>query len=586
MLQANSAPAQIDIGTGEPFPTGSYDVPNEPFDIDEHRLIHSSLPLQGHRDSELFAPVMYGPYGRTVAGFQTAVIVNNPDPTDVTVTLDYWARDGVFMYQTLATIPAKATLVESAFLVQGGISSGNQPYAALGMVHVTTEAKNRRVTGGVIHYAEQTLNPLSPFGTVVLDLERYLSTMQPLQPRNPKKSRSFFGPIPVRNPGDPASANLPSTVTGLFSFVNLVNPNPVPNKVEVVVKQASDGSVVESQTVVVAPYGAHQVIRPFRYSLERLISPGGGPYDDLTVTATSLNELPILGELLMMDFDVDYFTTQVGQVNSKANMVSVAGADLLSKNLVNPELVQTFPMNTAVGIANMGEASVPVNVTYYGDSGNVLGTDLITVSGMGSAMIATGSSDTPNFPSGTPIGIERGWIDVTGNSSTLVGWSVRGTGFDNVGHSYGELLHGNSLIGHQRGWLEGGLVRTNAPLAFDLTSSEEDPGYIAFVNDSVSNIGAYRYDFWLEDGTPAGGLPFLGVPYLRTSRTYEDAVPNSIINNQDDVHHGQVSYSTGRIKGIATIGGALLGRIYGEIFGYPGPGDILEDPGSDPTGTK
>ncbi|MGE0145575.1 MAG: hypothetical protein AB7I19_20175 [Planctomycetota bacterium] len=546
--------------------TGPNDRPADTYLAAEHANVSCSLPLQGNRLSTKYAPVLFGANAPTLANFVTVVVVNNTDPTlNLVVDIDYYDNNGT----VLSTLNSVFIAPEDSYVGVAPLSG-----TTVGTVRVRTNAQTQATTfvGATVYYANTVVNPLNPKASI--QASDYLASMQPLQGLQRAETTLHFGPIPVHafSPNSPLDL-----VNGIFGFITLINPAIAPNNVQITLSNGN-GFVQALPPVAIAAGGAAIDTTAFNRALGIFTNGLPGDDEDLFITVTSLDNRPLIGELLMMDLasNQNFGDGELSNVGGRVRLASTMAGYVATSTAVSPEVtVQLNDIQSAIGISRVaGGALVPATVTYYDRDGNVLGSDVTPPLGpTRSVVIGPGMAASPNFPTG---GVFGGWARVTTPAGALIGWTMRGS--ENAAHphrAYAELLWGNGGSEHAFGWLSGGLRRSIAPLAFELDDLNPDPGYIAFVNDSTANLGVWELRFW-EMVTPglSGLQAFAGLGLNRTALTYEDP----IITTPAQLHFGQTSVTNVGVKGIATIGGELGIRLGLEVPSYPGPGDLVRPP--------
>lgn len=545
---------------------GPSDGPTDPFSIAEHGNVSCSLPLLGNRTLAKYAPVMYGGGTPAVANFTSVVVVNNPDSmTSVTVEVSYYNGAGTTVSTALATIPPFGTHREQAPAAVGRIGSV-RVRALPGVSHP--------IVGAVLHYADQVTDPSDPdHGNVLFGLP-YLASMQPLQELQRSETVLNFGPIPIRAPSPNTTLDL---VSGLFGVINLVNPAVTANNITVTI--ASWNTPSTSFATQIPAGGSLQILDAWKLAETILTNLTPNDDRDLMITVTSQSGLALVGELLMLDLASDANFGGKGvlhQAGGRTRMSSVMPGYVPRLSLFTPEItVQNGDFNSVIGIGKVsGGALSQVTIQYFDANGVMLpNADFIPSFGYNQVVIlGPGMPMSPNFPTT----IFKGSARITNTAGSLVGWTMRGSeGFSGTEkHAYADLLFPNGGSEHKTGWLDLGWNNANAPLAFDNVEGFEDPGYVALVNSTSSNLGFYRYAFFNAAGSVAGVSPqYVGLAPNFTSLTYEDP----FITLLAPYHSGRVLTQTGAITGIATIGGELTGRLsFLPPANYVGPGTLLD----------
>jgi hypothetical protein len=238
-------------------------------------------------------------------------------------------------------------------------------------------------------------------------------------------------------------------------------------------------------------------------------------------------------------------------------------------------------IQTTLGLWNTGPTDAgPLTIEYFDQNGTVIQTGTIpSLPPAQSARIHPGVFGYPASPSGF------GWARVSAcnASARLVGWSIAelvspaSTPSDPGNReAYGEVLAGNNDKEPGTGFAvtSGGATWTRkaAPLV-RVDPTWYWPGYTTFANDSVPNVGPYRFRFYNSAGSGtcnASGI-FAGLRFPNSSTTYEDAL---LVNSPACV--GNFSERVDVTNG-PFVGMNVLGDPFGE-YGIPGFAGVPADP--------
>jgi len=535
-----------------PTPTGSLGRPGDTFTSDgDYYWVHSSTHLQGRATTEKFAPGLFfnPPAPVELSGFRSAVVVNNPSPTaTATVTIRFLDPAGLPLGPpNVVVLGPDATWAKGASELA---AFGN----GLGSAQVTSDEP---IVGVTIHHTPNAVvegvmisdpDYVAPFNGAV--------SLQQLQQAQDAKTQLWWGPVPESNQMPIDSLN------GVLPFFWVMNPNPVSNTISISIT-SRNGTVLPTVPVTLQPYGNHldmslwSFLAPTYTSVIPVVLD-----DDWRITVTSTSGLSLIGEGVMTDFFGDGGATNL-QLGTKFRMTSTMMANSKSQRPVNPELTYETvgpTVETMVGVWNATTSNIgPLRVRYYNRNGVLLATDTVTTFGRGAVLrVGPGLASSPNYPA---PGVFDGWLRIEACSSGLVGWTMReveGPGFNKT---YGEVLQGTNgsepgpgldvTVGSTN------LIRKVAPFV-RTDGSFWWPGYMSFVNNSVGNVGAYYYRFFDLGGanvTNLAGQPFVGVPWARTSFTYQDPLVTTFFALNGS---GLVDHTTGRVEGIEVLGDPMI----------------------------
>ncbi|HEV7667526.1 MAG TPA: hypothetical protein VGS22_03315 [Thermoanaerobaculia bacterium] len=566
---ASAASAQFLIEPGpqlclkqiQPVPSG---VTSRPFDnfnsYEDYRWVHSSVNLQGQPAYEKFAAGLFWfpPFPTDLAYFQSAVVVNNPDPVNsTTITVEFYDMLGTLLAAPSYFLGPEATKVVPA----SPLLSGSSATPGLGVARVI--GLNLPIVGETVHHADYV--DLSAFGGGFLaDGEAAslgLNSTQQLQMFQAGKTTLWFGPMPAST-----SATL-DFLTGTSPMIWIANPNS--SATTVTFRYSSLGGTVFAPVTVTIPAFGSWLERTLWNAAIPFFLSVPGPFDDdyrVVVTASQ----PIVGDALLVDlFDANLVP------GGRFRMGSAMLANTPSAKLVNPELTYEVVdpgVETIVGIYNPTTANVgPVSVHYFDRNGASLGVDSFTTFPRGfMARIGPGLPASPNYPA---AGVFAGWMRISACKPGLVGWTMRQGGEYASSNSpkkvWGEELTGANGLEPGPGFTvtvgSNTFVRKVSPLV-RADPSWYWPGYTTWVNDGVANAGNYWFRFYDHPGvdrTNAAGQPFTGLRFGATSFTYDDPLVNGFgaINLS-----GRVDTTNGGFDGIHVIGDPLWE--WG-IFGEP-----------------
>lgn len=562
----------------DPIPAGALGRPVAAFPGADHHYLHSSDHLQGRPANVKWAGglIYRPPVASGFDQFTSAVVVDNPNPAQpLQVQIDYFDHNGVLVGTSFpAPIPPEGHYVEAAAPLAGSLGVGS--------ARITAIDGHLLVGSSLLHTPCVTNSQ----GLLICDNDvpqptPGASSLQQLQVDQGSKEL-WWGPLPLTMISNIDFFNLQSP------FLWVVNPNNQINKIRV------DLVAYERISGAVTPFTwRNYTLQPFGTLLEKAGPHLAGlpvnglwdqfyawyaalpqPYDyDVMVHIVSESSLPILGDGVMTDF---YGTPDATQPDvllpgDKFRMASHMLASTPTQRLIDPDFSYQpgGVIQTLIGLFNAGTVNAgPIRIQYFNNNGVVVGTGNIPVLPPNqSVRIEPG---TFGYPAGA---VGFGWVRIDGCSNDkLVGWSVREiqpTGTPHYHKAFGELLDGNG--GKEPG---DGFTVTNATGTWIRKVSTIVrtwpswywPGYTTFANTNAPNVGLYWDLFFNAAGgacTNVAGQPFAGVPFARTSTTYED--PQSICGPAN--LSGRVDTGSGRIKGIHVLGDPFV------EWGIPGFAD-------------
>jgi hypothetical protein len=554
----------------DPVPSGSSGTPGDPFPALDHRFVHSSVGLQGLRAKVKYAggllhlPSAVPGFG----GFTSAIVVDNPDPsTPVVCHIDYFNNNGVLTGTSAGIlIQPEGFHVEAATPLAGNFGSA-----------VITVDSGPEIVGEVLTHTQCVFSECdtdTANGAIAgASCAQQLQVYQDL-------NELWGGPYTLTNTSSIDFHN------GEAPFFTVVNPNSLSNtiRIDITVFDHATGIVtgpITWRTITIAPNGTHLEksgphIPPGQQPglWDAFISTylGGGPIPDFDVSVHIVSEsgLPILGDSFMTDFFSDNAPNHLDASGERFDIASTMLANSPKFRLVNPDL--SFQpggiIRTPMAIFNAGPgATGNIRVEYFDRNGALVGSGVIPSLVPGrSARIQPGAF---GYPAAT---VGYGWARFTActPSARLVGWAAReivtvlppNTQFNKV---YADGLVGNGGVEPGPGfaitdtsgstWTRKVMPLVRTQLGFFW------PGYTTFVNNSVPNIGRYRYQFFSPFGSPCTGAgnAFVGLRFAMTSTTLED--PLSICGGNQS---GRVDHKGGRVEGIHVLGDPF------EEFGIPG----------------
>ena len=539
----------------DPFPSGATARPNVDFNDPnpEYFFMHSSTHLQGEPTTVKHAPGLFFTPPGSFADFRSLVIVNNPSPSlAATVTVQFYDTQGTPLAPVTTTVlPPEGSLDLAATPL---ITDPASLSPGFGTAVVTSDEP---IVGGTLHHAYgvpgaiRDPDPFTPGAT----------SMQQLQRKQNNKTKVSFGPIPISNQQSHDFLN------GILPLAWVRNPTNQPNDIQITYT-SNTGLVVGPILLTLPPNGSilDQTILPAALAIYTQNNPFNAYY---VFEATSLSNLPLLGEMILTDF----FGPEDGQPDNDGDLMDFGGrfrmgsammANTERKVLVNPELTyQTGSSDVTmfIGLWNTSNQNVgPVSIRYFDRNGAGLGVDNLASLPAGQpVVIGPGLASSPNYPA---PGVFDGWVKITACQTGLIGWTMRQTEGDGLHKVYGETLHGtnNNEPGDgfpvQIGPHE--LIRKVKPVS--QVWEDDDgfwwPGYENFVNDSIGNIGRYNYRFFdFTGGAAFGSVGFGGLRFGNTSFTYEDELVSTPFDPA--LISGRVDHAQGVIKGIGAIGDPL-----------------------------
>lgn len=593
----------------EPIPSGQPDRPgvSGTMTTNDHNFIHSSTLLQGLRAKEKWTgTLVYRPPTSTgFEGFTSAVIVDNPDPErTICVYIDYFSEIGTLIQTTGPhSIDPDGFYPEPAY----PLAQAN----GVGAARVRTcdfSEDDPGFVGATLLHSRNLFNLVDvdqPFSTN--GVPPGMSSMQQLQAVQ-NTPELWWGPVPVTRF---AAADFHNGATPFFT---VVNPNPT--DVALIV----DYYFYDRNTNTTSgPFNWRTVALPAFGSLTELTGPhlaalgtpapglwnyinslhaGGSTPVDLDVIFRIYTEdgQPILGDGVLTDVWKDG-TPPVGPVTTASaatknatetgdetepepepepepvpmvlgkhfRMVSTALNGQTNWFLVSADASRT---NTLVefigGVSNLGANTVNARFQYFDRDGNLLSTGTAPLVPGQSVRIEPGA---PGYPPGPNL---FSWVRVFGcnGNDRLIGWTGHeilepSPSFSQYHKAFAQTFDGLNVaepgegieISDVSGIFES-LIRKVAPIQ-RATPSFQWPGYVTAVNESVSSIGPYRWQFFTENGfncTIGGASAFYfgGLPWGTTSTTYVD--PEVIFNCPEPNLMGTFDQVTGEIEGNDVLG--------------------------------
>ena len=576
-------PAPICVATIDPAPTGVLGRPTAlfppPASTPDHNYLHSSTHLQGNRAYEKWTGgLLYRPpVASGFDSFTSAIVVDNPDPTQQTlVEIDYFDHAG-----TLVTTTGPHTILPEGFHVEAATPLDSAAgFSGVGAARV------RVIEGPGIVGATLLQTPcMTNFtGTICGTGPPFpilgAASMEQLQVVQPEAKELWWGPLPL-------------TLISSIDFFNahapffwVVNPNNAMNniRVDLVAFDHVSGTAVPFtwRNISLPPFGTlleksgpHLTTPPLNGLWDQFFNwyaTVPQPYDyDIMVHVVSESSLPILGDGVMTDIYGDQAD------HPRFRMASHMLATSPTWRLIEPDF-SSQPggiIRTLIGLFNAGTADAgPVRIEYRDRNGAVVGTGTIpSLPPNRSVRIEPG---TFGYPAGT---VGFGWVRISActTAGRLVGWTVHEIletppTEPHYHEAYGDILDGNGGAepagGFQVTNASGTWIRKVSPLVRTWPSWFW-PGYTTFANTTVGNVGQYWFRFFDMFGifgaacTNTALQPFAGVPWARTSTTYED--PESLCGPTN--LSGRVDVTTGRIKGISVLGDPFI------EYGIPGFGN-------------
>lgn len=549
-------------------PSGALDRPVATFPEFDFRFVHSSTHLQGNPQTVKWAGglLYHPPAASGFNDFTSAVVVDNPDPVNaLTVKIEYFDHDGGSPVATnTVSIPREGHHVEAATAL--GATSG------VGSARISS-TDGRKFVGAVLF--QTPCMKRNGFPNPICDTDGQPpraggSSMQQLQ-MNQGATELWWGPLPLSEISKVDFFNREAP------FLFVVNPDDeLDNRIRV------DLTTYDRTTGIVGPTFTWRnvTLPPHGTLLEKsgphlTSSPSNGLWDeffaqyqllsqpdlDVMVHVVSEDNRPILGDGVMTDIYGDEPGTsppeQVAEIRFR--MASHMLASTPVSRLVAPEF--SFEpggiVQTLIGLWNAGTSTTgSILVQYFDRDGAVVSTGTIPpLAPNQSVRIEPGVFGYPT----TAVGF--GWVRINGcPGNKLAGWAtseILPTGVRQFHKAFGEILDGNGGLEPGPGFQvinsSGTWQRKVTPLT---RTGAVDPwtGYMKFANTSVPNVNAYWYRFFDSTGfdcTNPAGQPFAGVPYAKTSTTYED--PQTFCSPVTTVS-GRVDTTRTGYKGITVIG--------------------------------
>ncbi|MEM9596026.1 MAG: hypothetical protein AAGD06_17275 [Acidobacteriota bacterium] len=558
----------------------------------DHLYLHSSTHLQGQPAYQKWTGglVYRPPISTGFGGFTSAVIVNNPDPDDATcVEIEYFSEVGATLTTNNVIVPPEGFHVEAAtpLAAANGVGTANVRVVPcftggpLGPPIVGASLLHSRYLFDIVDRDR----PLSFF----LQLPPGMSSMQQMQEVQ-ETSELWWGPLPV------TGSSATDFMNGATPFPTVVNPSDADIAVvtELWLHDQTTG-------VVSGPLPWRTAVVPGRGSITEFTGPhlanlgttapglwnyinsfygGGGPaFDvDVLIRIYTPGGEPILGDIPVTDTwgngiastNSDPDAEPPPDVEPVSNLVLGKRFRMLSTMLYNgPTWRMVAPDNstqtgpTALvrfigGVANVSPRTVTARFEYFSRDGTPISTGSATLTPGQTVRIEPGAPGYPGYR-------EFGWLRVTGCAGgELIGWT---------GHEIQEVQpepHYHKVFGQTFAGINraepgdgiphvdpagfGDLVRKVSPLV-RVEPTWYWPGYTTFVNDTVPNLGPYRYQFYDPTGlncTQGGRTPFFaGLPWSWTSTSYED--PEVSLSCAGNLM-GTVDHTLGVIEGIDVLG--------------------------------
>ncbi len=572
----------------DPVPSGVTQEPGDTFTTQaDYRWVHSSTHLQGTRSHEKWAWGFFLPTAGSPAplftGFRTIVVVNNPDPVNaVSVRIEYRNTAGALLATSLRNVVAEGTVTEPATPLS---TFGN----GVGTIRVVAQPGSGPFVGATVHHSYRfdgvlDFEPLAP----PMARRPGLASMQQLQDPGNGATRLIGGPYPTTS----TAAATHVFLRGNLPTFQVINPNPVPNTVQITFFGSLSGTIVGPLNVNLAAFGSHIDMT----LLNALYNPAtntyfAGIHDDWLVQVVSTSSQPLLGEQLMLDFYDNAMTPF-----SRFRMVSAMMATKPSLILYNPELTYQAsgpPVHTLSAIANVSAQDVgPVVIEYRDPRTGFFATDVIASFPSGATRrIAPGEPGIVNYP----VPVFDGTVRIRACRSGLIGWTAREvepnplTSIQQFRKAYGEALDNANRNEPGASFpvttLGLNLRRKVAPLDRCALSGDFPPwwpSYTTFANYSVANVGTYFYQFFQLNGAQATDFtlqPFAGVRFGAASFTFEDGQPNRLcLPPFQRETSGRVDHTNGSVRGIDVIGDPLWEWNIGipePPTIYTGPGDVV-----------
>lgn len=541
------------VAIADPFPTGVTDRPAHDFDTyPDYNFVHSSTHLSGHLATEKFAAGLFWnpPAPAELSGFRSVIKITNPNPVAfLTANVEFYDEGGTLLGVVPVSLAAEASRTIAASPVAAGTPAGrgSARIVSTNGVGFVGETIHHTLSVDLSAYGFPPLTDPDPFNPGA-------SSLQQLQVAQSGKTALYMGPFPV---SDQSAIDL---FNGNNPFFWIQNPNPTPTTVSVAIL-SSGGVNLGTATVTLQPYASYLELRLWNLLWGPYLSGAIGYDDDFLLVATANQR--ILGEFVMTDF----FGNGTGPgdnllLGDRFRMGSGMLANTPAQRVINPELTyqpSNLGIQTNMGLLNAGTQDIgPVTFQYRDRNGVVIGTNTIASLPRG-AMVRI-DSGSPGYPGPT----FDGWVRVTACKAGLVGWTMRTAGdepdaspppFRKV---WGEALAGANgsepgngftvtVAGQSRVRRVASFVRADPTWYW--------PGYTAFVNHAVANIGPYWLGYFLDNGTGVGSAAFAGLRFGNTSFTFED--PHVTFFGVTNLSE-RVDHTSGRIQGIHVIGDPLV----------------------------
>jgi len=510
-----------------PLPTGITDRPGDRYGNDEE-WVHSSIHLQGVPALEKHAPMAFFQTTDSrfpeLFGFRTGVAVHNQSGIDtVQAVIEYTDVDGNQFTTQVINIPPNGTHWELA-----------TPLAFPGFAGVgslTVRAVDADGDGFVYPFVAATVHHTYELtgaeGETCTDpdvLEPGATSMQQLQVEDdvtPDPGQLYWGPLVASTieTEDFLERQLP-----FFGVKNLSGSTATVN-----ISVFSSTTTLPTLTVSIPPFANWVDMTLFRL-LRNFYAAGGSIDQDFVVVIWEDNNLPIVGEGIMLDVWSSGDDGTTTEYCGKLRMGSTMLYNQKARALTNPEFtVQNGPVmpitRTTMGIVNTALVNVgPMTLRYYDENG-------AQVSSFSVGSVPPGATfrikqGQLGYPPGNWF---AGWVRIDACEPGIAGWTMREiiSGDQGFNKAYGETLDGSNLTEPGLGLFfdpadpnNPGLVRRkSAPL----TRTPGWPGYTTFINDRVANLGNYWFRFYTFPGvlssTPA---PFTGLRWGNSSFTNED----------------------------------------------------------------
>jgi len=568
ILVSGALPATAQVGVPvpplcplivDPVPSGTTGRPNVGFSTwPDYNFVHSSDHLQGKPAGEKFAAGLLWnpPAPLELSGFQSVVVVTNPNQVAASVNVEFYDEGGVMVGNVPLNIPAEGFRTVPASPLAAGVPAGR------GSARIISNA-DAPIVGEVIHHTLSV--DLGAFGgPVVTDPDPFnpgAGSLQQLQVNQRNKTVLYFGPMPVSD-----QSNL-DFMNGNAPLIWVMNPNPTPTTVTIGVFSRL-GVNFGNAVVVLPPYASTIDFRLWNALWVPYLS-GVINYDDDFLVVASADQ-SILGEVVMTDL---FSNGPFGNLTlgGRFRMGSAMMANSPSIRVYDPELtieVTSPGVDTMIGLTNAFAQNIgPVRIEYRTRNG-VVTNDVIPNFPQGAiARIGRGQPLSPNFP---PAPYFDGSVRITACAAGLLGWTMRTSG-DQPGVTsqgfkkvWGEALSGANGAEPGKGFTVniGGQnwIRKVAPIV-RVDPSFYWPGYTTFDNLSVANVGPYWYRYHTAAGTNVtrmAGQPFSGVRFGDTSFTFEDPWVNPLQIFFATNLSERVDHTTGQIQGIHVIGDPLV----------------------------